>query len=159
MMKSECSTESAARSQAGCRFRRFRRVYWFRKSKSSAKKNLRRRRRCCPLLQQTNNFGVDMRATIKIVIGLLAIVLPVCAQEKEDVVMKAMNDELARTVSQLHVADLEKPYFFSYRIDDLDSAMISATLGGVTQSNPMRTRIIGVEVRVGDYAFDNSNYV
>ena len=100
-----------------------------------------------------------MRMTTKIVIGLLAILLPVCAQEKEDVVMKAMNDELTRTVSQLHVTALEKPYFISYRVDDVDSAMISAALGSVTQSNPIRTRIIGVEVRVGDYAFDNSNYV
>ncbi|SRR6266496_709383 len=100
-----------------------------------------------------------MRVKTKIVICILAAVLPLCAQEKEDVVMKAINDELARTVSQLHVPDLEKPYFISYRVDDVDSAMISATLGSVTQSNPIRARIIGVEVRVGDYAFDNSNYV
>src|SRR5947208_13815956 len=100
-----------------------------------------------------------MRTTVKIVVGVLAVLLPVCAQEKEDVVMKAMNDELARTVSQLHVTDLEKHYFISYRVDDLDSATISATLGSVTQSNPIRARIIGVEVRVGDYAFDTSNYV
>ena len=100
-----------------------------------------------------------MKTTIKIVIGLLAVLLPVCAQEKEDVVMKAMNDELGRTVNQLHVPDLANAYFISYRIDDLDSAVVSATLGSVTQSNPLRTRIIGVEVRVGDYAFDNTNYV
>ena len=100
-----------------------------------------------------------MKTTIKIMISLLAVLLPVCAQEKEDVVMKAMNDELGRTVSQLHVPDLANAYFISYRIDDLDSAIVSATLGSVTQSNPLRTRIIGVEVRVGDYAFDNTNYV
>ena len=103
--------------------------------------------------------GVEMKTTAKIVIGLLAILLPVCAQEKEDVVMKAMNDELSRTVNQLHVTDLEKPYFLSYRVDDLNSATVSATLGSITQSNPVRTRIIGVEVRVGDYTFDNTNYV
>src|SRR3954453_5488091 len=100
-----------------------------------------------------------MRATAKIVFGLLAILLPVCAQEKDDLVMKAMNDELARTVGQLHVPDLAKPYFISYRVDDLDSAVVSATLGSITLSNPLRTRIIGVEVRVGDYTFDNTNYV
>ncbi len=100
-----------------------------------------------------------MKAITSIVVGLLAATLPACAQEKPDVVMKAMNDELARSVNQLHVPDLEKPYFISYRVDDLDSAMISATLGSVTQSNPIHTRILGVEVRVGDYAFDNSNYV
>jgi len=100
-----------------------------------------------------------MRATVKIVIGLLAVLLPVCAQEKDDVVMKAMSDELARSVSQLRVTDLEKPYFISYRVDDVNSAIVSATLGSVTLSNPVRTRVIGVEVRVGDYAFDNSNFV
>jgi predicted Zn-dependent protease len=100
-----------------------------------------------------------MNTTAKIVISLLAMLLPVCAQEKDDVVMKAMNDELSRTVNQLHVPDLQKPYFISYRVDDLNSATVSATLGSITQSNPLRTRIIGVEVRVGDYAFDNTNYV
>lgn len=100
-----------------------------------------------------------MNKTLKIAIGLLAAALPIFAQQKDDVVMKAMNDELARSVSDLHVADLAKPYFFSYRIDDLDAAVVSASLGSVTQSNPVRTRIIGVEVRVGDYSFDNSNYV
>src|SRR5882724_3925307 len=157
-MKLECSMEFAVRSPAGCRFRRFRRDCWFRRSKCSARKNLRRRRRPCLLHRQTNN-GVGMRATVKIVIGLLAVLLPVCAQEKDDVVMKAMSDELARSVSQLRVTDLEKPYFISYRVDDVNSAIVSATLGSVTLSNPVRTRVIGVEVRVGDYAFDNSNFV
>jgi predicted Zn-dependent protease len=103
-----------------------------------------------------------MRTKTRITHSFLAamlLVLPLCAQEKDDVVMKAMNDELARSVTQLHVPDLEKPYFISYRVDDLDNASVSATLGSVTQSNPIRTRVIGVEVRVGDYAFDNSNYV
>jgi len=89
----------------------------------------------------------------------LWLVLPVYAQNKDDVVMKAMKDELTRTTSQLRMDTLEKPYFISYRVDDLDSTVVSATLGSVTQSNPAHTRIIGVEVRVGDYAFDNSNYV
>src|SRR5690242_10155767 len=69
--------------------------------------------------------GVEMKTTAKIVIGLLAAVLPVCAQEKDDVVMKAMNDELSRTVNQLNVPDLQKPYFISYRVDDLNSATVS----------------------------------
>jgi hypothetical protein len=98
----------------------------------------------------------------KIIPALLAIGLVAAtasAQDKPDIVMKAMNDELARSVSQLRVPDLAKPYFISYRVDDLDTATVAATLGSITQSSPVRTRIIGVEVRVGDYAFDNSNYV
>jgi predicted Zn-dependent protease len=90
---------------------------------------------------------------------VLLVALPVCSQDKDDIVMKAMRDELARSTSQLHMDTLEKPYFISYRIDDLSGATVSASLGSVTQSNPVRARIIGVEVRVGDYAFDNSNYV
>src|ERR1041385_892437 len=127
--------------------------------RSAAQRKIAGEGACAAFSSSRQVGGVEMNTTAKIVISLLAMLLPVCAQEKDDVVMKAMNDELSRTVNQLHVPDLQKPYFISYRVDDLNSATVSATLGSITQSNPLRTRIIGVEVRVGDYAFDNTNYV
>jgi predicted Zn-dependent protease len=80
-------------------------------------------------------------------------------QAQGDVVMRAMKDELARTMSQIQLQKLDKPYFVAYRMDDIDQREVSATLGSVTQVQPARVRLIGVEVRVGDYAVDNSNYV
>ena len=93
------------------------------------------------------------------VLAVLLVAPALRAQEKADVVMKAMRDELARSTTQLHMADLEKPYFISYRIDDMDTVVVAATLGGLTQSNPSQVRLLGVELRVGDYSFDNTNYI
>lgn len=90
-------------------------------------------------------------------LALLIIVPAMRAQE--DVVVKAMKDELSRTMSQLQLKQMEKPYFISYRVDDYTSLNVGASLGSLTESNPDRRRVIGVEVRVGDYALDNSNYV
>ncbi|HEY7618079.1 MAG TPA: metallopeptidase TldD-related protein [Terriglobales bacterium] len=83
----------------------------------------------------------------------------VCGQEQADAVFKAMRDELDRTTRQLQLQTMQKPYFIAYRIDDFSNTSVSATLGSITESNPMNSRIIGVEVRVGDYALDNSNYL
>jgi len=81
------------------------------------------------------------------------------AGEKEDVVMKAMRDELSRSISKLHLADLDKPYFISYRINDTSSTKISATLGELTDEDSSRERRLNVEVRVGDYALDNTDFM
>ncbi len=81
------------------------------------------------------------------------------AQAQDDVVMRAMKDELARSVAQLQLQKMDKPYFLAYRMDEINQNSISAMLGSLTQDQPLRMRMIGVEVRVGDYALDNSNYL
>jgi predicted Zn-dependent protease len=77
----------------------------------------------------------------------------------QDVPMKAMKDELARSIAQLQLQQMDKPYFLAYRMDEINQSSVSAMLGSLTQEQPSRMRMIGVEVRVGDYALDNSNYV
>src|SRR5581483_5135236 len=72
-----------------------------------------------------------------------------------DVVMKAMQDELARSVSSLKLKDLDKPYFIEYEIADVDSFTVSAAFGGLLYQNRDRGRGLSVDVRVGSYDFDN----
>ncbi|HVP41911.1 MAG TPA: metallopeptidase TldD-related protein, partial [Terriglobales bacterium] len=78
---------------------------------------------------------------------------------QDDVVLKAMRDEMARTVSQLRLHDMDKPYFVAYRVKELESASVSASLGSLTQSRPNRMRFLSVELRVGDYSLDNGNFL
>jgi predicted Zn-dependent protease len=80
----------------------------------------------------------------------------VCAQE--DTVMKAMRDELARSMGQLHMETMQKPYFIAYRTDDLVETRIAASLGSLTEDHTSRHRLLGVELRVGDYQLDNGNF-
>jgi hypothetical protein len=76
----------------------------------------------------------------------------------DDVPMRALRDELARSMGQLRLQGMEKPYFIAYRTDDLDAVDVAATLGSLTSSRPTRLRLFSAEVRVGDYALDNGNY-
>jgi predicted Zn-dependent protease len=80
--------------------------------------------------------------------------------QPDDVVMRAMKDELARSMGQLQLQQMDKPYFLAYRVQDITQHEISATLGSLTSSSgtPIRNRLVGVELRVGDYALDNSNF-
>ena len=77
----------------------------------------------------------------------------------QDVPLRAMQDELARSVTELRLQKMEKPYFLAYRMDEINQSTVSAMLGSLTEEHPLRMRLIGVEVRVGDYSLDNSNYV
>jgi predicted Zn-dependent protease len=81
------------------------------------------------------------------------------AHAQNDVAMQAMKDEMARSITELQLQKMDKPYFLAYRMDEINQTTISAMLGSLTEEQPSRMRLIGVEVRVGDYALDNSNYV
>jgi hypothetical protein len=89
---------------------------------------------------------------------LLMFGLAVAAFAQEDVVVKAMRDELARSMSGLRMENLEKPYFISYRVDGVDAGVVSATLGQLTSSNFGRSRALAVQVRVGGYQLDNTDF-
>ena len=74
-------------------------------------------------------------------------------------VRKAMEDELARSMKELHMGDDEpRPYFIAYTISDLNQATTSATLGAMTAAHAYRGRLLRTEMRVGDANFDNSNF-
>src|SRR5665213_2174894 len=75
-----------------------------------------------------------------------------------DVQLRAMQDEMARSKT-LRLNDLEKPYFISYTSSDAEQVLVTASLGGLTTSMRLRYRQPGVEVRVGDYKFDNTNSI
>jgi hypothetical protein len=87
-----------------------------------------------------------------------AFLLPAFAQAQDDVDLRAMKDELARTMSQVQLQGMDKPYYASYRMDDIRTSAISASLGSLTQNSPSRARFVGVEIRVGDANVDNTNF-
>jgi predicted Zn-dependent protease len=80
------------------------------------------------------------------------------ARAQDDVVTKAMHDELDRSMKQLHLENLEKPYFISYRVVDSDRTNVNASFGALNSSSQGRSRMFNVEVRVGSYQLDNTNF-
>ena len=76
-----------------------------------------------------------------------------------DPVMRAMVDELQRSVSELQFKDLDKPYFIQYVVLDQERYRASATFGALTASDTANGRIMQTQVRVGTYDFDNSEFM
>ncbi|HYK09196.1 MAG TPA: metallopeptidase TldD-related protein [Gemmatimonadales bacterium] len=85
-------------------------------------------------------------------------VLGPALRAQSDVVRRAMRDEMARSMTALHLDTMPAPYFISYRIDDVRHTGVSSSLGGLSESGQSRSRRLTVEVRIGSYAFDNTNY-
>ena len=76
----------------------------------------------------------------------------------KDVQLRAMMDEIART-KNLQISNLDKPYFVAYALSDSNTAIATASLGGLLSSNRLHARQPTVVVRVGDYKFDNTNSI
>ena len=76
-----------------------------------------------------------------------------------DVVLRAMRDELARSMAELRLDTMPRPYFLSYNIDEIRNVHASGSRGSLTSSDAGHSRRLSLELRVGDYAFDNTNFL
>ncbi len=72
------------------------------------------------------------------------------AQVDDDVVLKAMRDEMERS-RQLRIAagGQDEPYFFSFDFTDTEDVRILATLGSPVTVTRQHMRNPGADVRVG----------
>jgi len=77
---------------------------------------------------------------------------------QETVLSRAIRDELSRSKKDLRLAQLEPPYFISYEVREVQDVSISASTGSLLASGENRSRMLTVELRVGDYALDNTNF-
>jgi hypothetical protein len=76
-----------------------------------------------------------------------------------DKTLAALHDELQRSKNRLALPGQERPYFIEYRLLDLDERVISAEFGALLTSGTTRNRFMSVDVRVGDYKLDSSNFL
>jgi len=77
-------------------------------------------------------------------------------KRSDALVLEAMSDELTRSMAKLRLEGYEDPYFISYQIKDNTFYEIEAKYGAIVSSTENRIRRLFVDVRVGDYEFDNS---
>ena len=77
----------------------------------------------------------------------------------DEILLKAMNDELARSKQLAIMAGGDAPYFFSYMLTDAETLRVSASMGAVVNVSRNRFRSPSTEVRVGSYDFDNTGHV
>jgi TldD protein len=80
------------------------------------------------------------------------------AQQAPDPVLSAMQQELTRSLANLKKTP-QPPYFLSYQLTDNHGIQVSASFGALTGSNDRTTRLLDLDLRVGDYALDNTHAV
>jgi len=83
----------------------------------------------------------------------------VAAAQASDVETRALHDEMQRSVKELHLDQHPQPYFIAYKIVDVEQMEARASFGALTNSATTKSRMLSVDVRIGDYNFDSSNYV
>ena len=80
-----------------------------------------------------------------------------CAQQAPaDPVLAAMQQELNRSTQNLKKTPLA-PYFLSYQLTDNRAIQVSASFGALTGSTDQNTRLLDLDLRVGDYSLDNTH--
>lgn len=74
-------------------------------------------------------------------------------------VMRALENELARSVPGLKLKDEPAPYYVGYSVADATESGYRATLGALVEDRSAHARVLRADVRVGDYAFDSSRFL
>ena len=106
-----------------------------------------------------------MNKLLSIIPGLLIVLVasftpihaqPTRADAEKDPVLKAMLQELDRSMAHLQLSGFEKPYFIEYRVEDVQDFETRASYGATEGSQHSHARVARISVRVGDYKTDNS---
>jgi TldD protein len=84
---------------------------------------------------------------------------PAAIPDDNDQTLRAMHDELERSRNRLRLEGVEKPFYIEYRLLDLDIRTVTASFGALVSSNTTRNRFMSVDVRLGDYHLDSSNFI
>lgn len=78
--------------------------------------------------------------------------------QDQNTIMQAMRDELQRSMTQLSLGSLQKPYYIEYKLDLRNSQDIKASLGSLLSSEKQPYATLSVQIRVGSEKFDNTNF-
>jgi TldD protein len=81
---------------------------------------------------------------------------PTRADAEKDPVLKAMLDELDRSMAQLRLEGFEKPFFIEYRVDEMEGFHARGEFGASLGAAYFKRRVARVTVHVGDYKTDSS---
>jgi len=76
-----------------------------------------------------------------------------------DKTLAAMHDEMERSRTRLFIPGVDKPFYIEYRLLDLDIKSVTASFGALVSSTTTRSRLMNVDVRVGGYHLDSSNFI
>ncbi len=80
------------------------------------------------------------------------------ANADDNIILSAAEKEIERTMDSLSDNEIP-PYFISYQIFDIKENKIESSFGKTMQSRFNERRLLDMELRVGDYSFDNTHII
>ncbi|MFM7429111.1 MAG: hypothetical protein ACKO1F_04350, partial [Flammeovirgaceae bacterium] len=99
-----------------------------------------------------------LKNRIQIVLVFCLVALSSANAQTEDVILRAMQDELNRNSKELSLPGFEKPFFIMYGLVDQKSMIVSATLGALMNSIEDRNRYKSTtRILVGGYEFNDES--
>ncbi len=78
---------------------------------------------------------------------------------EKDPLLRAMSDEMARTDQLGAASEADAPYFISYMVSTAMNFSVAAQLGAIVEATENEFRAPEIEVRVGNYDFDNTGHI
>lgn len=93
-----------------------------------------------------------------ILISLFCCISSYSLFAEESILMKSATTELNRTLNELKEQQ-RPPYFLSYNITDVNHTSISASFGKIENMDTKQSRILDIDLRVGNYKFDNTHII
>jgi TldD protein len=103
---------------------------------------------------------VRILAVSSLLAASATVLLPQKPAGDDDVLLRAMRDELDRS-RELRVVGGgdDTPYFFSFDVSDVTEFQVAAVLGSPVNVSRVHFRSPQINVRVGGYDFDDTNHV
>ena len=86
---------------------------------------------------------------------VVLLALPAAGADEKSTMLEALQAELERSMTALGKEPVS-PYFLSYEVTEKDTASVSGAFGTLMHSSQHRRRSLDIDLRVGDYALDNS---
>jgi TldD protein len=80
-------------------------------------------------------------------------------EAETDQTLQAMHDEMQRARTRLQLPGVDKPFYIEYRLLDIDVRAVTSSFGALISSTTTRNRFMSIDVRVGDYHLDSSNFI
>jgi hypothetical protein len=99
-------------------------------------------------------------AMIALLLGIVVLTHSVLAQKPSpSPVTQALELEMARAFQLLKQKGNPAPYFLSYSVRENESVDMEASLGALRNSDTDHSRLLDVDVRVGDYGLDSTHQI
>jgi TldD protein len=93
--------------------------------------------------------------------AVLLLIFQCAAQAQKPATMNpishALEDEAKRAMEVFKQKGNPSPYFINYEVNDIRSIETEASLGALRRSDTEHSRLLDIDVRVGDYQYDNTH--